>query len=386
MSESIRIAVAMHKPYRTPDDPAYLPLHVGAALHPDVLPGIQGDDEGDNISRLNASYSELTALYWMWKNCDADYKGLVHYRRLFASPSLANRLRKDRFVRIASGKEIREALKKTGAVVPRSRNYYIETMHSHYAHTLDGSHLDVMRDILMSKAPEYVPMFDRCMASTSGHMFNMLVMRADLFDAYCAWLFPLIDELASQIDASAYTPFEKRYPGRVSELLLDVWLKTNGQDVVELPLTSPEPTDWEKRARASSWPSSPAGNTRRASDLYRQIRKESKILVHFVFYYFSLHYIFGLFCPQRYIKSCDRFHLFMAVHMYPRIIATLWIYWLFRKDNWLYYLRQRGFFFRCLFFDTCKQTDYQANTVCPLARKKSSNERRQSTAAMLHIS
>lgn len=30
----------MHKPYRTPDDPAYLPLHVGAALHPDVLPGI----------------------------------------------------------------------------------------------------------------------------------------------------------------------------------------------------------------------------------------------------------------------------------------------------------------------------------------------------------
>lgn len=49
MSESIRIAVAMHKPYRTPDDPAYLPLHVGTALHPDVLPGIQGDDEGDNI-------------------------------------------------------------------------------------------------------------------------------------------------------------------------------------------------------------------------------------------------------------------------------------------------------------------------------------------------
>ena len=249
MSASIRIAVAMHKPYRTPDDPAYLPLHIGTALHPDVLPGIQGDDEGDNISRLNASYSELTALYWMWKNCDADYKGLVHYRRLFASPSLANRLRKDRFVRIASSKEIREALKKTGAVVPRRRNYYIETMRSHYAHTLDGSHLDVMRDILMSKAPEYVPIFDRCMASTGGHMFNMLVMRADLFDAYCAWLFPLIDELTSQIDASAYTPFEKRYPGRVSELLLDVWLKTNGQDVVELPLTSPEPTDWWEKGK-----------------------------------------------------------------------------------------------------------------------------------------
>lgn len=122
-------------------------------------------------------------------------------------------------------------------------------MRSHYAHTLDGSHLDVMRDILMSKAPEYVPIFDRCMASTGGHMFNMLVMRADLFDAYCAWLFPLIDELTSQIDDSTYTPFEKRYPGRISELLLDVWLKTNGQDVAELPLTSPEPTDWWEKGK-----------------------------------------------------------------------------------------------------------------------------------------
>lgn len=243
-----------------------------------------------------------------------------------------------------------------------------------------------MRDILMSKAPEYVPMFDRCMASTSGHMFNMLVMRADLFDAYCAWLFPLIDELASQIDASAYTPFEKRYPAGSASSCWTCGSKQTDRMSSNCLLPARNRPTGEKRARASSWPSSPAGNTRRASDLYRQIRKESKILVHFVFYYFSLHYIFGLFCPQRYIKSCDRFHLFMAVHMYPRIITTLWIYWLFRKDNWLYYLRQRGFFFRCLFFDTCKQTDYQANTVCPLARKKSSNERRQSTAAMLHIS
>ena len=53
MSESIRIAVAMHKPYRTPDDPAYLPLHVGAALHPDVLPGIQGDATREITSRAS---------------------------------------------------------------------------------------------------------------------------------------------------------------------------------------------------------------------------------------------------------------------------------------------------------------------------------------------
>lgn len=71
----IVVAVATHKPYRMPDDPIYLPLHVGAELHPDVLADMQGDNTGDNISALNASYSELTGLYWLWKNCDRPVQG-----------------------------------------------------------------------------------------------------------------------------------------------------------------------------------------------------------------------------------------------------------------------------------------------------------------------
>ena len=61
----ITVGVATHKPYRMPSDSMYLPLHVGAALHPEVCPDMMGDDTGENISDRNGHYSELTGLYWL---------------------------------------------------------------------------------------------------------------------------------------------------------------------------------------------------------------------------------------------------------------------------------------------------------------------------------
>ena len=100
--KDICIAVATHKAYRRPEDSMYLPLQVGEALHPDVDLGFACDNTGDNISDRNAYYSELTGLYWLWKNCDAEYKGLVHYRRHFATLNKTMRSSSDRFERIAT--------------------------------------------------------------------------------------------------------------------------------------------------------------------------------------------------------------------------------------------------------------------------------------------
>lgn len=244
---SICIAVAAHKPYQMPKDPVYMPLHVGKALHPDVVLGFQTDDTGENISELNASYSELTGLYWLWKNCDDDYKGLVHYRRYLASPDLRKRHAKNRFDRIASGSEIAELLKSTDIILPRKRNYYIETIYSHYAHTFDARQFDETRKILLDFCAEYVPTFDRVMASKQAHIFNMFVMSRKRFDEYCAWMFPIINELVKRIPPESYDAFGARYPGRVSERLLDVWLITNEYGFKELPVVSPEPVDWWKK-------------------------------------------------------------------------------------------------------------------------------------------
>lgn len=83
----VRVAVAAHKPYWMPADPMYVPVHAGAALATEPIPGFMRDDEGaGGISELNPHLSELTVLYWTWKQLtqvgDAPYAiGLVLNRR-----------------------------------------------------------------------------------------------------------------------------------------------------------------------------------------------------------------------------------------------------------------------------------------------------------------
>lgn len=244
MEPTIKIAVAVHKPYPIPDDPIYIPVQVGADLHPETNLGFYKDNEGDNISALNGSYCELTALYWLWKNIEADYKGLVHYRRHFGTLDSERKRASNRFERIATGDDIHVALAGYDAILPRKRNYYIESVYSHYAHTFDARHFDVTRELLVERCPAYVSAWDKLMVGTTAHLYNMMVMQSDLVDAYCQWLFPLLVELERKIDSDGLDTFQARWPGRVSERLFNAWIVTNNINYAELPTVSPEPVDW----------------------------------------------------------------------------------------------------------------------------------------------
>ena len=89
-----------------PEDPVYLPVQAGRAAGT-PLAGFTGDDSGTNISAKNPHYCELTALYWGWKNLDADYLGLVHYRRHFAGKRFGAPRR-----RIAGGADLEKLLRR----------------------------------------------------------------------------------------------------------------------------------------------------------------------------------------------------------------------------------------------------------------------------------
>lgn len=237
---NIRVIVATHKSYWMPSDEIYLPLHVGKAGKPDI--GFIGDDTGDNISEKNPNFCELTGLYWAWKNLDADYIGLVHYRRHFSVKS-----KKDKFESILTGQQLEKILETTEVVLPKRRNYCIETIYSHYAHTFDGSHLDKTRKIIETKCPEYLQSFDKVMKSRGAHMFNMFIMKKELADRYCEWLFDILFDLEKVIDTSNMTPFEARLFGRVSELLLNIWIDKNNICYKEIGYVYMEEIKWVKK-------------------------------------------------------------------------------------------------------------------------------------------
>lgn len=213
----IKIVVNTHKRYRMPEASMYLPLYVGSAGKPDI--GYARDDTGDNISVKNSGYCELTGLYWAWKNLDADYLGLAHYRRHFSLHQ-----GKDKWKSVLNDEQAQGLCARFDIILPQKRRYFIETLYSHYEHTHYIEHITLTRQIIGERCPEYIRYFDSVLKQRSGYMFNMFIMKRELLDEYCSWLFDILGELENRVVSDGLSAFQKRFYGRVSEILLNVWL------------------------------------------------------------------------------------------------------------------------------------------------------------------
>lgn len=220
-----RMLVATHKTAEMPSDAFYLPMHVGHARNSHDL-GYQPDDDGDNISALNHSYCELTALYWAWRNLDADAIGLSHYRRYFVGSAQGPNGK-----RILSAAEAEELLGAYDIIIGKPRNYYVESIESHYRNGHYGSDLDVLREELQSRSPHMVDAYDRVFAGRTLSLYNMFLMRREELDAYCEWLFDLLDGVGERIDNSSRTAYQQRTFGYLGERLLNVWTTARSDEL-----------------------------------------------------------------------------------------------------------------------------------------------------------
>ncbi len=229
------VVVATHKDYWMPKEDCYLPVQVGRKKAKKHL-AFAGDDTGVEISSKNGGYCELTGLYWAWKNLTGDYLGLVHYRRHFSLYSGYRQKQIGRKRSILTEVQLNGLLERYQIILPKKRRYYIESVYEHYIHTHYREPLDKTREMIARFYPEYLDAFDQVMKCRSACMFNMFIMKWQDADRYCSWIFEILERLENQIDTSHYSPFQARVYGRISELLLNVWVMKEKLQAVYLPV------------------------------------------------------------------------------------------------------------------------------------------------------
>ena len=66
----------------------------------------------------------------------------------------------------------------------------------------------------------------------------------EYFNSYCEWLFDILGKLEKRVDSSKYDSFHARFYGRISELLLDIWIEKNNFTYKEIPVMSMEKVNW----------------------------------------------------------------------------------------------------------------------------------------------
>ena len=164
-----------------------------------------------------------------------DYIGLVHYRRYFSGKGLRVKGKT-----IASENELSTLLKDADCLVPCKRNYYIETVYSHYQHAHYIKDLEAARAVIADKYSDYLNSFDSVMQGKILHLYNMFVIKKSLFEEYCHWLFTILFELEKKIDVSTYDSYQKRVFGFIAERLFNVWLQKNNIKLKEVEVVSLE--------------------------------------------------------------------------------------------------------------------------------------------------
>lgn len=244
MEGKMRILVCCHKKDVMASQPPYFPIHVGKVLSNTDL-GIPGDNTGDNISEKNASYCELTGVYWAWKNfSDVDYIGLCHYRRYFDFHNLCHPQLPQKVFPVSEFPNLNLSVTddvvselQRGHVFVANPIVYSQSLYLRYCKRHNRDDFKAMEQIIRDGQPEKVvrAFYDTMICGNRLFPCNMFLMRWSDFDDYCSWLFPLLAQLEESIDISNYDSYQRRIFGFMGERLLNVWLRANGKHTVCKP-------------------------------------------------------------------------------------------------------------------------------------------------------
>ncbi len=220
--KKITIFVACHKPVEVKSDDVYTPIHVGraASKYKEEMKDMVGDDTGDNISEKDASYSEMTGHYWVWKNYhDSEYVGFCQYRRYFYEEITSENI--DDF--FTKGTDV---LLAGPCMRKHTRWSYLQTY-------VCAEDLTIMLKVVKKLYPDYYKSLSQYGFNYIDYPFNMLICRKELFDQYAEWIFSILFECEKYIKPSPYSRAQRVY-GYLAEFLTPIFFIHNGYKIKPL--------------------------------------------------------------------------------------------------------------------------------------------------------
>lgn len=220
-NSDVQIFVSYHKPFKLFKNKYLQPIHVGrdVFLNKDTCDGDYqkikkwllkntiGDNTSDNISLKNPNYCELTAQYWAWKNCNANYVGFCHYRRLFD----------------LNNSKISKLLNEYDIILPRIFTLDC-TVREQYNRDHIKEDLDKTLEIIASKYPDYMEDAENVLNKKTIYFCNMFITNRELFNSYCEWLFDILFEL-EKVTVISENKYQSRIFGFLSERLLNIFIE-----------------------------------------------------------------------------------------------------------------------------------------------------------------
>lgn len=239
-----------HRLDRMPEVPGIRRILAGAACEsPPAWSDLLRDDTGESISHRNSDLSEMTAIYWVWKNVTGlDAVGFCHYRRYFdfrngtLSTARETRLRtprdfaENRFA-FAPQSGVANALDEGAIIVARPLEEGIENTEQYMSAHAPDDYLSMV-NYVFAHHPRLAQQLIAHVRDKRFYGNNMFIMRWSDFEGLCQFWFDCLLNLDLHI-TSKPLGYQRRALAFLSERLFDVyvrWLRDSGRRIVQYPL------------------------------------------------------------------------------------------------------------------------------------------------------
>ena len=166
------------------------------------------DDDGETISQENPHCDELTVTYWAWKNRHDAFKGIAHYRRYLAA-------RPEEYDALLSGT--------ADVLLPLPFACWPDTF-AQYGRYNAPEAVNAMDAAIAAVHPAEAAEARAILAGAYLYNYNMLLARAEVFDDYCAWMFPVLAHVRAHAPALFPSGTHTRVCGHLGELLLSIYM------------------------------------------------------------------------------------------------------------------------------------------------------------------